>query len=250
MSGVELQQVCARGQELLEHQEYVDAEQTLVSAEREALRLKDWDTLSRLYMPLQEARRQRRQRTMSGGVICLDLVSQGPSDVIEGRHVLDNYAHGQLLVAGWGTIVPALQARKLQARFKLYVDVFLAAKFPLIGGGHAVVIFPHENVVVPDLSPRRFAELSTVMPAHVISLREEELPAGVHPSGSELQKRIDDWWQRLHLPFLADARNTADLKARIDAYRKVIRIDYACELAHQELAATARELARLEAVNT
>lgn len=246
----ELQELCGQGQDLLERQKYIEAEQALMLAEREALRLRDWDTFSRLYMPLQETRRQRRQRTVDGGVIRLDLVSQGPADVIEGRHVLDNYPHGQLLVAGWGSIVPAIQVRKLRGRFKLYVDVFLAAKFPLIGGGHAVVIFPHENVTVPDLSPRRLGDFGKVMPAHSLVLREEELPAGTYPPGDELQKTIEAWRKRLYWPFLLDARDTGDARKRVDAYRKVLRVDYACELAHQELAATAHELARLEPLRT
>ena len=130
-------------------------------------------------MPLQEARRQRRQRTSEGeSVICLDLLAQGPSDLIEGEHVIENFPQGQLLVAGWGTLEPALQVRKLQGRFGLYIDVFLAAKYPLIGGGHAVVIVPHEHVVLPDLSPRRLDEMPSMMPPHSIILREEDIPAG------------------------------------------------------------------------
>lgn len=238
-----VEELCARGQDELVHQHYLEAEQLLTDAERDALQLEDWDALSRLYMPLQEARRQRRQRTTEG-IICLDLVSQGPDDQIEGRHVIENYPHGQLLVAGWGTIEPALQARKLRGRFKLFVDVFLAAKYPLIGGGHAVVIVPHEHVVLPDLSPRRLGEMPRLMPAHSIILREEDLPEGIHRDDTALSAMLQDWWQRLHLPFLQAARNTSDPRKRIAAYRKTIRVDYACELAHQELSLTARELAQ------
>ena len=122
-----IQGLCEKGQELLAAQEYIEAEQVLVRAERDALHQQDWDTLARLYMPLQETRRQRRQRTCEG-VICFDLVSEGPGDQIVGRHVIENYPHGQLLVAGWGTLEPAMQVRRLQGRFKLFVDVLLAAK--------------------------------------------------------------------------------------------------------------------------
>jgi hypothetical protein len=61
---------------------------------------------------------------------------------------------------------------------------------------------------------------------------------------------VEDWWQRLHWPFLLEARQTQDLRKRIEAYRKVLRVDYACEFAHQELAATAREVARLGSAAT
>lgn len=243
MSEAVIQGLCAQGQEVLAQQKYIEAEQLLMQAERDALHTGDWDTLSRLYMPLQEARRQRRQRATEG-VVCLDLLSEGPGDHIEGRHVLENYPHGQLLVAGWGTIEPALQVRKLQGRFKLYVDVFLAAKYPLIGGGHAVVIVPHEHAVMPDLSPRRMAEFGRVMPPHSIVLREEELPRGQYRNDGAISALMESWWERLYWPFLVDARDTHDLKKRVEAYRKTIRVDYACEFAHQELSMTARELAQ------
>ena len=238
-----IQNLCEKGQESLGTQHYIEAEQLLVQAEREALRQEDWDSLARLYMPLQESRRQRRQKT-SEGVICLDLVSDGPADFIEGRHVVENYPHGQLLVAGWGSIEPALQVRRLQGRFKLFVDVFLGAKFPLIGGGSAVVIVPHEHVLLPDLSPRRIADMPGAMPAHSIILRQEELPVGMQKPSDSLTSMVQAWWERLHGAFLADARRTHDPCKRIDAYRRVIRVDYACEFAHQELAVTARELTR------
>lgn len=238
-----LQELCAAGQDLLSRQDYLEAERKLLQAERDALHLGDWDTLARLYMPLQEARRQRRQQTLLGG-FCLDLVSQGSADEIDGRHVIENYPQGTLLVAGWGSIEPAIQVRRLQTRFRLNVDVFLGAVFPLIGGGHAVVICPHENVVLPDVRPRRWEDLPKSMPHYSLIMREEVLPAGQHPSTPERVERAEKWWELLSDPYLAIARGQGDLLKRIDAYRKTIRVDYACEFAHQELAATARERTR------
>ncbi len=51
-------------------------------------------------------------------------------------------------------------------------------------------------------------------------------------------------WEQLHLPFLADADAQTDLLRKMDGYRKAIAVDYACELAHQKLSATARDHAR------
>jgi hypothetical protein len=51
-------------------------------------------------------------------------------------------------------------------------------------------------------------------------------------------------WERLHLPFLAAADMQADPVQRIEHYRRTIRVDYACELAHQKLSDVARELGR------
>jgi hypothetical protein len=244
MSTGEIQQLCGRGQEFLTEQHYLEAEEVLVQAEREAYRLHDWDTLSRLYMPLQEARRQRRQKCTEG-IVSLSLISQNPNDHILGRHVVENYPHGQLLVAGWGTIEPAMQTRKLQARFKLYVEVFLGAVYPLLGGGHAIVIAPHEQVVLPEMRPRHLEEFRQVLQPGCIVVREEDLPPVPQRGDMLLQARLQGWWESLSRPFLLAARETLDLRKRIDAYRKAIRVDYACELAHQELAATAHELSRL-----
>src|SRR5947199_4795501 len=120
MAMSDLQTLCEQGQQSLERMDYLAAEAALVAAEEFALRSEDFETLARLYMPLQEARRQRRQRC-GEGIVCLDLVSTGPNDRIEGRHVVENYPHGQLLVAGWGTIEPAMQVRQLAAEHELYV---------------------------------------------------------------------------------------------------------------------------------
>src|SRR5437870_10059244 len=118
-----LQAQCEVGQQLLERTQYLEAEEVLADAEEAAWAARDFDTLSRLYMPLQEARRQRRQRC-GEGIVCLDLLSIGPQDHVSGQHVVENYPHGQLLVAGWGTIEPALEVRRLQREHGLFVETF------------------------------------------------------------------------------------------------------------------------------
>src|SRR5881398_4097480 len=120
----DLQSLCELGQEQLMRMEYLPAERMLERAEAIAWDARDFDTLARLYMPLQEARRQRRQRC-GEGVVCLDLIAAGPDDHIDGRHIVENYPHGQLLVAGWGTIEPALTVRALQREHELYLEIFL-----------------------------------------------------------------------------------------------------------------------------
>src|SRR5436190_14288989 len=121
MPSDDLQARCELGQQQLMRTEYLDAEATLAGAEADAWAARDFDTLSRLYMPLQEARRQRRQRC-GEGVVALDLIASGPDDHIDGRHIVENYPHGQLLVAGWGTIEPALTVRALQREHELYLE--------------------------------------------------------------------------------------------------------------------------------
>src|SRR4051794_27112377 len=123
-----LQDLCELGSEQLIQTQYLAAEATLARAEAEAWANRDWDTLARLYMPLQEARRQRRQRC-GEGVVALDLIAQGPNDAIDGRRIVKNFPHGQLLVAGWKSIEPAVQVRRLAAEHGLYVETFLGAAF-------------------------------------------------------------------------------------------------------------------------
>src|SRR5437763_13710397 len=175
----DLQSLCELGQEQLMRMEYLDAEKTLCEAEKIAFAQRDFDTLARLYMPLQEARRQRRQGC-GEGVVCLDLIAQGPEDALDGKHVVENYPHGQLLVAGWGTIEPALTVRALQREHKLYLETFLAAVYPIAGGsGRAVVIAPLEEVALPDATPRSVDELIRGLPAQCIVLNADQLPTGV-----------------------------------------------------------------------
>lgn len=222
--------------------EYLDAEATLAAAEAQALAERDWDLLSRLYMPLQEARRQCRQ-SCGGGVVRLDLLAEGPQDPITGAQVVQEYPHGQLLVAGWGTIQPAIQVRRLALQLKLYVETYLAAAYP-IGASRAVVIVPTEDVRLPEPRPMSIDELLPQLPAHSIVLGEGELLRGPRAGDSQTFAQTMALWERLHAPFLSAADVQVDPIQKIEAYRTTIRVDYACELAHQKLSAVARELAR------
>jgi len=59
-------------------------------------------------------------------------------------------------------------------------------------------------------------------------------------------------WERLHTPFLQAAEKEPDPLRRMEAYRFTLRVDPACELAHQFLAEIARGRARFSgaAVNS
>jgi hypothetical protein len=243
MDQTDLQELCERGQALLMETRYWEAERALADAERAAWDAQDWDTLARAYMPLQEARRQRRQRC-GEGVIALDLVAEGAADRIDPVHVVQNYPHGQLLVAGWGSVEPALGVRRLAAQNGLYVETFLAAAYP-IGAGKAVVIVPTEDVALPA-ADRAWSidELVAKLPAHCIVVSEAELPQGSRKGTTQTYAEVMALWEQLAAPFLAAADSTADPVAKIDAYRRTIRVDYACEFAHQRLSNVARELDR------
>src|SRR3954470_23344955 len=163
----DLQSLCELGQEELMRMEYLAAERTLERAERMAWDARDFDTLARLYMPLQETRRQRRQRC-GEGIVCLDLIAQSKDDHVDGRHVVENFPHGQLLVAGWGSIDAALRVRQLQREHDLFVETFPAATYP-IGDGRVVVIVPLADVALPPVdpsTPRSVDDLLRRLPAH------------------------------------------------------------------------------------
>ena len=239
-----LQELCESGQEALMRMDYVRAEALLTGAELWAWEARDWDTLSRLYMPLQETRRQRRL-CCGEGVVVLDLLANSPDDRVDGRHVVENYPHGQLLVAGWGTIEPALRVRALQAEHGLYVETFLGAVYP-VGGGRAVAVVPNEDVRLPPPSPRQSIDrLVAELPPHCIVLSADQLPVGTRPGTTTTFAEVTALWERLHLPFLAAADMQADPVRKVEHYRRTIRVDYACELAHQKLSGVARELSRL-----
>jgi hypothetical protein len=240
----QLQELCESAQQELMRMEYLAAEKLLVAAEALALSQNDFDTLSRLYLPLQEARRQRRQRC-GEGVVCLDLICNSADDHIDPWHVVQNYPHGQLLVAGWGSIEPALGVRRLQAEHDLYVETFLAAAYP-VGGGKAIVILPLEAIELPKAVERSIDELLRLLPPHCIVMHERELAKGAVRGNSQTFAAVMGMWERLHAPFLAEADATP-LAHKIEAYRKTIRVDYACELAHQKLSDAAKQIARTSA---
>jgi hypothetical protein len=222
--------------------EYLEAEETLCRAELIAREQRDFDTLGRLYMPLQEARRQRRQRC-GEGVVCLDLIAQDAGDHVDGQRIVENYPHGQLLVAGWGTIEPAKKIRDLQKQHGLYVETFLAAAYP-VGGARAVAIVPMDSVALPGLAPRSIDELLRALPPNSMVFHENELPKGPQKGTWQTYAAVMDMWERLHAPFLAQADMMHDPIQKIEGYRKTIAVDYACELAHQKLADVARAIAR------
>jgi hypothetical protein len=222
---------------------YWDAERVLAGAERVAWDARDWDALARLYMPLQEARRQRRQRC-GEGVVALDLIAEGAADSVDPHHVVTNYPHGQLLVAGWGSIRPAVAVRELAAQKGLYVETFLAAAYPM-AAGTAVVIVPTQDVALPS-ADREWSidELLPQLPAHSTVLSEAELPRGSRKGTTATYDQVMAMWERLAAPFLAAADLSIDPVAKVVGYRKTIRVDYACELAHQKLSDVARAMDR------
>ena len=238
----DLQSRCELGQQQLMRTEYLEAEATLANAEAEAWAKRDFDTLARVYMPLQEARRQRRQRC-GEGVVARNLIATGPDDHLDGKRVLENYPHGQLLVAGWKSFEPARRVRELQRQHGLYVETFLAAVAP-VGTGRVVVIAPTDDVALPSEDFQSVDELIRRLPAHCIVLAESELPKGVRKGDTTTYAEVMAMWERLHAPFLAAADMQAEPIAKIEGYRRTIRVDYACELAHQKASAVARELLR------
>ena len=214
--------------------EYLAAEHTLAEAENEAWENRDFDSLARLYMPLQEARRQRRQRCAEGR-IQIDIPSPGPRDRTSGQQAAESLGQGHLLIAGWGNIQPAIDARKFAADLGLYVDVFLAAVYPA-AVGRIIAIVPNSDVTLPPAQPMPVDLLIRRLPAHSIVMPDSELAKLSSPAA------ILAMWEQLHAPFLAQANTTTDPIRKIEAYRRTIAVDYACELAHQQLSDTARKL--------
>jgi hypothetical protein len=243
------QHLCQVGQAHLEAMRYLEAESALVQAEAIALAAEDWDTLSRLYMPLQECRRQRRLRC-GEGIIRLDLLASSPERQPRAEDVIAAYPHGQLLVAGWASIDPAMNVRTLASHHQLYVETYLAAAYPLAGGARCVAIVPTVEVALPPPEPEQPVDrLLSRLPPFSIVLGVEELPPGQKRGDTNTFAFTMAMWERLHLPFLAAADQTKDLKQRIAAYRRTIEVDYACELAHQKLSDAAGELRRTRGGN-
>jgi hypothetical protein len=242
MTQADLDALCDRGQRELMEMEYLSAEETLVAAERISLASSDFDSLARLMLPLQETRRQRRQRC-GEGIVRLDILSRGPTDLLNASRIAADYPHGQLLIAGWGTIAPAVELRRLQNERRLYVETFLAAAYPA-DRSIAILIVPTETSAVPEIAPRSLSDLVADAPPRSIVLDITDLPTGPRPATTDTYAYVMRLWERLHAPFLAAADAESNPRKKIDACRRAIDVDYACELAHQKLATAARELGR------
>ncbi len=218
--------------------DYLQAEALLVDAERRAWDAGDWDTLSRLYMPLQETRRQRRQRC-GEGVVQLDLIGTAES----AEAIVARVPRGQLLVAGRGSIELSLEVRRLAREKKLYLETFLSAAYE-IQGRRVAAIVPRDSDRVPTKSPATMDAFRSELPAEAIVIELSQLPTGPHRGSDETYARRMSIWEQLHKPLLAAADAVRDPIERMAAYRNVIEADYACELAHQNLSRLAKSIGR------
>jgi hypothetical protein len=242
MTRDELQTQCELGQHELMRMNYIEAERILAAAERVARDQRDFDTLSRLYMPLQETRRQIRIRCGEGDV-ALDLFPPDPSAPMNADLILESFSFGQLLVAGWGSIDVANDVRRLAHDRGLFLETFLGAVYPT-DEGLLIAIVPTDDTLLPDATERSREDLWKHLPPNSLLLRPDELPRGFRRGTTATFAEVASFWERLHLPFLREADAEPDPLRRIELYRRTITVDYACELAHQKLSHTARELAR------
>lgn len=241
MTAAELQDACAAGQRLLAETDYLAAEAVLVPAVDAALALRDFDTLARLLMPLQETRRQIRQRA-GEGVVCLDLIESKNAPPLEAKRIVEQFPHGQILVAGRADISPAVEARKLARERRLFLDVFLGASYT-VGPATVIAIVPTADVSLPA-DADSIDELVRKLPPFSVVLPAGELPRGTMKGSDQTYAFTMSVFERLHRPFLAAADSAKDPMQKINGYRKTIEVDYACELAHQNWAAVARQLAK------
>ena len=224
---------------------YLDALDLLERAEADALAAGDYDTLGRLYMPLQEARRQKRQ-VAGEGEVNLTLLATGPDDAPDAATLLDQHPHGQFLVAGWGDLSASVAFNRLARERQRYAETYLAAAYP-VGDQRAVAIVPTADVALPpadgSLSP---STLQNKLPPHSLLIPVAELPEPQAAGDAGSFALTMGIWEKLHAPFLATAQSIGEPLRRIEAYRQVIRVDEACELAHQWLSETALDVARAE----
>lgn len=237
-----IESLCAQGQAALLETEYLAAEQALVSAEEMAWAAADYDALSRLYMPLQEARRQRRQFCGDGAFQTIAAKSQG--ETLNAEAIADQFPRGQLIVAGFGTIAPAVNLRAVAQARQLYLETPLAAAYD-VSGQTVLLVVPTADVTLP--SPEKVGSLDSLLrqsPAHSVIIPLDAIPSNRAKGDSGTFGYLMGVWETLHAPFLALADNAVDPKQKLIGYRQTLRIDYACEFAHQRFSQTARELSR------
>ena len=227
---------------------YLEAEATLVAAEKIAWDRRDFDTLARgCTCPLQGSLRPPSADSRCGeGMICLDLLARGPDDHLDGEKIVEYFPHGQILVAGWDRS----SQRRACPRFAKAREACMWRHF-CRGLSDAIrqriVIVPLPEVRLPGAAgAERGCACWRNCRAQCVIMSESELPHGEHARGNtETYGRVMALWEKLHTPFLAARPDMqVDPIQKIEGYRKTIRVDYACELAHQKLADVARNLGR------
>jgi len=138
----------------------------------------------------------------------------------------------------------AMDVREQADRQGLYVETFLAAVYP-VGAGRVIVIVPTEDVALPTAGQHASIDaLLPNLPPQSIVLVEDELPRGSRKGSAQTYAQVMSMWERLAAPFLAAAEQSKDAIAKAVGFRQTIRVDYACELAHQHLSGLAREMDR------
>jgi len=239
----DLQSLCETGQQHLLATDYWQAERLLEQAEAVAYAKRDWDTLSRVYMPLQESRRQRRQLSGEGAIDLSTRIARSADDLLDAESTVTTTPHGQLLIAGFGTIAPAIAAREIVRERMLYLDVFLGAAYS-VGGSVAVLIVPRHDIAVPPPGEYSLDDLIRRAPPHSILLPAHQLPVPQPRGDTKSFAYTMDLFEQLHRPFLAMADAASDPEQKIALYRATIEVDYAAEFAHQRLSNIARDLSR------
>ncbi len=240
-----LQELCDVGQQRLMAMDYLAAERALVDAEELALARDDLDTLGRLYYPLQEARRQHRQ-LCGEGIVRLDVWADDPGDHLDPEAIVKKYPQGQLLVAGWADLSPAVEVRRLARERGLYLETFLGAVYPGPNGKRLVAICPFADQPLPpaDTAWTDDRPLVSALPDRCLMFGQDQLPHGKKQGDAETFAATMGLWERLAQPHLDAANAMQSAPDRIAGFRRTIEVDSACEKAHQWLATTALDAAR------
>lgn len=249
----DLQSLCTLGQRQLMATDYLTARDTLEQAENMAFAGRDWDGLARLYMPLQETRRQIRQRCGEGEVDMGVVVPPGVSPGEFAEDFLATHTHGQYLIAGPGgggsSPLAFAGAVRTAARDKrLYVETFLAGCYR-VGGDSIFVVAPTAHTVLPPGTADSVDALTAT--PHCLVLPAVELPARAARGDTGTYGLTMSIWERLAAPHLAAclaASAAVPAGQRIKALKRVIEIDPGCEMAHQVISRIAAGAARARPV--
>ena len=247
MTREELQQLCDRGQQHLLACDYVHAIQLLAWAESVAFKARDFDTLARLYMPLQEARRLFRQRC-GEGMFDLHAFSEPDVDRVEeipeGLDDPIKSLFGQFAFGFFDGPRGSLDYRTLFRASHVYAETFICKRYH--GPDcYYVAFLPDEKARFrPNVSASSLKEIESALSIGAFVLKSSDIPRPKAKGDNDTFAFVMSIWERLHAPYLKRARSETDPLRRIELYRETLRVDPACEGAHQELAKLAQQLAR------
>jgi len=189
----------------------------------------EFETLSRLYMPLQEARRQRRQRCGEGNrLLRFDLLKVLAIQIPVQRVLGEVFFRPASSSPAGPAFNPHWKYAGFSRSSTCNVETFLAAVYPTTEA-RIIAIAPENSPLASSRSASARIAPAAPPPAHAFLFAATASQGVLARALYQTYSQVMSMWESLHAPFLAAADAEPDPIKKNHAYRRTIGVDYACE---------------------